>query len=300
MINHYAIIPILLLLIPIAYAEESELPVISLTTYEGITLDGARTNHTLTNIHANNMIDGTISITGEIVNRDPVRDFEHFEIQGIFYSDRSLENEIITEIIIIEQLIGYEETFAWNYTTPIINEEVLGAQFTAIMILTVIDPTVTVSLQDSAQGNIVNIIGDNFGENKEILISVIDPTGLVLENMIQHTTSDGRINVLFPLSSNAISGTYTVYLTNHSFETTLTVDYLNDSIEVVETITEGDPEEQLSPEIEIIVQEPTNTPTSSTPFVPTSSSSNWNQFIIDMNVSDRIELIRAVFQYLLS
>lgn len=294
----YAIIPLLLLLIPIAYAEETELPVISLTTFEGITLDGARTNHTITNIHANNMADGTISITGEIINRDPVRDFRHFEIQAIFYSDRDLANEIITEIITIEQLVSFEETFAWNHTTSIINGQVLGAQFTAIMQATVIDPTVNISLQDSAQGNIVNIIGDNFGENKEILISVIDPTGLVLENMTQYTTSQGRINVLFQLSDAAISGTYSIYLTNHSFETTLTVDYLNDSIEVVETITEGDPEEKLTPQPEIIVEEPPSSSTPSEPIIPTSN--NWEQFILDLDANDRIELVRALFQYLLS
>lgn len=146
-------------------------------------------------------------------------------------------------------------------------------------------PTTSITLEDSATGKMANIIGDNFGEGKEIIITVTDPEGTVIQELIQQTTSEGRINVMFLLDETPITGTYVIHLTNHSFETTLEIALEGDTVEVIDTVTIGDPTEILSPS----TTQSTNT--------STTSSTLTNTLLTDNTLSGtEKEIIKAVLR----
>lgn len=243
------LIPLLLviLLTPSAFAE-TELPVISVTTFEGIT-----PGLVLTNIHANFNEDKTILITGEIVNHLIDTEFENFQIQAAYSTDRRNENIISNDFIAVSELVTFDSILEWSYTTSSL-PNVLGIEFhtTGFSPIETGEPTPTasVTLEDSATGKMVNLIGDDFGASKELIITVTNPDGIIIQDLIQHTTNAGRINVLFLLDENPLEGIYILHLTNHSYELTLDILYEGEAeLEIIESTLVGDPTLTISPTI---------------------------------------------------
>jgi len=287
------IIPLLLVavLIPTAFAQVDELPVIATTTAEVGDLR-------IINIQAIFNENYNIVVTAEVINASLDREFEDVKIKLDFYHNSNpvaTSTHTLTSILTPNNILFFTHQTGAHYNITKIEFSVvgfteIGAQSTSEPIIettsetTIITetvpeidqtiPTASITLSDTSQGKMVNLIGDNFGTSKEAIITVTNPNGLVIQNLKQTTTSEGRINILFLLDETPIIGTYIIHLSNHSFEITLDVLYEgNNDVAITDSVIVGDPTQNLSPETVAEIKKSASTTTSSNTSTSSSNTS---------------------------
>lgn len=170
------------------------------------------------------------------------------------------------------------------------------------------DPTAPkLSLNSSVhnQGAMLVVSGSNVEANRTVETTIYHPDNTKFGIFKSNTTSNGEFQVLIEIGHTSIRGEYRVesivelvtiskafiYTGGNNFDFAEITTIQDDTPAPIEIVVDTPPESTP-------ITTPTTSSSNNTPVVTTST--NWDTFLAELNDTDRLGLIMAVFKLLLS
>lgn len=149
------------------------------------------------------------------------------------------------------------------------------------------------------QGALLTIIGSNLSPSADVDVTIYHPNNSKFGIFTAKSTNAGDFQIPVEIAKTSIQGEYTIKAlvngTNlikkfvYSGADNITVSEIIPVVEEPLPITNSTNTNSTTPE-------PIPEPIESAP----STSTDWDKFILDLNTSDRLDLINAIVRYLLS